>query len=269
MLVNTIVFTCFYFFTRSYLQPAHALEVSKVNIALFLITTALCIVIRFVVMWLAGRQFPEFSLKELSKVFVALIGAGIVTYLFVYFLTVYIRTAIIAVFTFLFSGLFYLFGKGITPAIDALVDLRDRIKFAGYLDEEPEVAVGDFQMDEKHSFFGDGIVNLDLVISILIITAIVVVFIFIARKRKVSTSSMRGPSYILKSLGRKKDEEKLVYDYSLATNAVRDAYKSFEQDALNAKFHRFTGETVKEWFSRMGWGQTKNFLRHMIRRDMD
>ena len=31
--------------------------------------------------------------------------------------------------------------------------------------------------------------------------------------------------------------------------------RDFEKDAIAAKSPRFTGETVKEWFSRMGWVQ--------------
>ena len=36
---------------------------------------------------------------------------------------------------------------------------------------------------------------------------------------------------------------------------MRAAYKDFEQAATTAKLQRYTGETVKEWFSRMQWGQ--------------
>ena len=38
-------------------------------------------------------------------------------------------------------------------------------------------------------------------------------------------------------------------------NDVRTAYKIFENDATTAKYSRYTGETVKEWFYRMSWGQ--------------
>ena len=105
--IKPCVFTIFYFITRSYLQKAHAAEVNKVNVLLFLLTTILFIVLRYVTILLLGRRLPKFEWLETSKVFGALLaGGGIATYLLIYYLLEPVRTAVLAVMGFLFGGIF-------------------------------------------------------------------------------------------------------------------------------------------------------------------
>ena len=56
------------------------------------------------------------------------------------------------------------------------------------------------------------------------------------------------------------EQRQLLYDYSSARDEVRKTFEQFEKEAQNYNFSRLHGETVKEWFSRMGWKQNDLIL---------
>ena len=100
-----------------------------------------------------------------------------------------------------------------------------------------------------------------LLITLGIFIIALAAFILIARRKKAQLLD-KNPGYTFGSGGRKKNkkEKRLVYDYSVAVDAVRTAYKEFEKEAQSSKAPRLKGETVKEWFSRMGWDQNEKLF---------
>ncbi|QUW21715.1 hypothetical protein JSQ81_18345 [Sporosarcina sp. Marseille-Q4063] len=263
--INTIVFTIFYFITRSYLLKAHATEINKVNVLLFLLTTILFIVLRYITILILGRRLPKFEWLETSKVFAAILGVGIATYLLIYYLIEPIRTAVLAVLGFLFGGLFMFVSTAITPFIDYVIDWLDYLRWKKYQEmEKPTIYNTDNDMDGKLEIFSSRAelnIGVYVVIGAAILAAIVLYLNF--RQKRHMYDESKGPAYKVRLFGRgdkKKSDVEQVYDYSIASNAVRTAYQSFENDAHQAKHPRFAGETVKEWFSRMGWRNNENLF---------
>ena len=261
LLINTVTLTIFYFITKSYLLKAHAAEVNKVNIIMFLMTTVLFIVLRYVVILLVGKRLPDFQFGEASKVFGALIGLGIATYLIIYFFIEYVRDAVITVFAFLFGGLFMMLAAAVTPFIDWAIEYRDYLKYRNYQEMKvPDFILEDGRMDEIRTISGPFESSIGVFISVSVLLIAIVILIVILRKRKLVSVSTEPSIFSVRSFGRKKKEVELepAYDYSMATNAVRSAYQNFENEATAASYSRFSGETVKEWFRRMGWAQNEN-----------
>ena len=137
--INTIVFTIFYFITRNYLPKAHATELNQVNVLLFLITIILFIVLRYITILIVGRRLPEFEWLEASKVFAAIMGVGIATYLIVYYLLEPVRNAVLAILGFLFGGLFMFVSAAITPFIDYVIDWLDYLRWNRYQEMEKPI----------------------------------------------------------------------------------------------------------------------------------
>ena len=83
---------------------------------------------RFTVIGLIGWHLRNFNLGDAGKMFAAILGLGFITFLAVYFLLHPFRLAIVAVVGFLFSGLFMLIGKGVTPLIDWFITKFDEAR---------------------------------------------------------------------------------------------------------------------------------------------
>ena len=263
--INTIVFTIFYFITRSYLQKAHATEINKVNVLLFLLTTILFIVLRYLTILILGRRLPKFEWLETSKVFAAILGVVIATYLLIYYLLEPVRTAVLSFMGFLFGGLFMFVSAAITPFIDYVIDWLDYLRWKKFQEMEPPILNFDDDADEKLEILSssaDVNIGVYIVIGAVIIAAIVLLYMNLRQKRHGYDES-DGPAYKVRLFGRnekEKTDNEQVYDYSVASNAVRTAYQRFENDANKAKYPRFAGETVKEWFSRMDWSRNNDLF---------
>ena len=262
--INTIVFTIFYFITRSYLQKAHATEVNKVNVSLFLLTTILFIVLRYITILILGRRLPEFEWLETSKVFAAIMGVGIAAYLIMYYLLEPVRNAVLAILGFLFGGLFMFVSAAITPFIDYVIDWLDYLRWNKYQEMETPILNFEDDADEKLTILSSSAdVNIwGYIVGITVIIAAIVLFM-IFRKRSNRYEESKDPAFKVRLFGRGGQEKQTiehVYDYSIASNAVRTAYQDFEKDAHKAKYPRFAGETVKEWFSRMGWNKNDDLF---------
>ena len=226
ILINMIIFTCFYLFTRNFLLKAHALEVNKIHVTLFILTTVLFISIRFILIWLNARHLEGFRPMEAAKVFGGLLGVGIIGFLAVYYLIFYVRFAIIAVAGFLFGGIFMFLAKAATPAIDAWADWMFYLRYRDALEEEVEIE-GEFLPEEALPLNEVPISILDIVFSVAGIVLAVVVLLLFIKYRKAIIKDAEGHRYSFRSGGRKKKkkEAQLTYDYSEATNAVRTAYR--------------------------------------------
>ena len=262
LLINTVIFTILYFITRSYLLKAQATEVNKTNVLLFVLLTALFIILRYTVVYYLGKRLPNFNLWEASKVFTMIMGAGIVTYLLVYFFIESIRTAILAVAGFVFGGIFTTIAAAVTPFIDWVVAYLDYLRYKAYQEMEPELGEAEFQMDEVRTIPEGEESSIGIYVTIAVVVLAIIIVVMILRRRNQEVGPEEVVTHKLRSFGRQKKQvaSKPDYDYSMATNAVRTAYQNFEKDAHAAKYPRFAGETVKEWFSRMGWGQKEHLF---------
>ena len=263
LLINTLAFTIFYFITRSYLLKTQATEVNKTNVLLFVLLTALFIILRYIVVYYLGKRLPNFKLWEAGKVFTIIMGAGIATYLLVYFFIESVRTAILAVAGFVFGGVFTTIAAAITPFIDWIVAYLDYLRYKDYQEmEPPELDQDEFRADEVRTIPEGAEASIGIYVTIAVVVLAIITIVVILRLRDREEESTEVVTHKLRSFGRQKKQvvAKPDYDYSMATNVVRSAYQDFERDAHAAKYPRFAGETVKEWFSRMSWGQKGNLF---------
>lgn len=243
LFINIIVFACFFVFTRIYLLEPGATEINQVNVRLFLYTTIIFIVLRYSGIILLNRHISNYKLGATNKVFFMIMGVGLATYLVVYYSIETIRTAIIASFSFMFGSIFNKFAETLMPTIQQL--------------ELPESKNDEIHEEDFIYPILNEETNYSVYIAIVVIVLAVAVLILISRRQKKGQMSIHRKTYQFMSKGRK--EKKHIAneenEYSLLQNDVRAAYKRFENDAISAKYPRSTGETVKEWFYRMSWGQ--------------
>ena len=257
LVLNTIFFTFFYFILKLFFVNANADELMNLQVVLYLMTTVIYFIIRFIVIGLIGLHLRNFNLGDAGKMFATILGLGVITFLAVYHLLHPVRLVIIATAGFLFGGLFMLIGKGVTPLIDWFIARFDAAREKLIEEtEKPEYTVIDFNMVDDIKVFGGVFLKIELVLMLGIFIIALVAFILIAKRQKTHLSG-KDPDHTFRSGGRQKNKKKkeLVYDYSEAVDAVRTAYREFEQEAQSSKVPRLKGETVKEWFFRMGWGQ--------------
>ncbi|KAA0966679.1 hypothetical protein FQ087_10765 [Sporosarcina sp. ANT_H38] len=259
LVLNTIFFTVFYFILKLFFVNANADELMSVQVVLYLLTTVIYFIIRFIVIGVIGWQLRNFNLVDMGKIFAAILGLGFITYIAVSFLMHPFRSAVIAIVGFLFSGLFILFGKGVTPLLDWYNAKLDEARARQLEQAEVESSYIDFSMQDGTRIFGATFSHNELFIMLGISITILVSFILIARRRKKGRLLDKDLGNTFLSTGRtkKKKEKQLVYDYSDAFDVVRTAYKKFEEEAQYSKVPRLEGETVKEWFSRMNWGHNE------------
>jgi hypothetical protein len=254
LIANTIVFVVFYLFTKPFYVNDNPIELMKKFVILYAVITIVYFFIRFLVTSLHGHSLNGFRFLESGKVFAALIGIAILTYTVVYFLFTPVRNGIIAVVGFLFGGIFMFILKIITPALDAMIAYLDskREEYEKGIDDD--VIVSDFDMQGEVEVFGNTIRDAGPLITLIAIIGLLVLFVLVWR-RKSSVSTSEGSNFTFKTSHRNKKEKatKRIYDYSETVGEIRNAFKSFEELAQISKVPRLQGETVKEWFTRMGW----------------
>ncbi len=96
-----------------------------------------------------GRRLPEFEWLETSKVFAAIMGVGIATYLIIYYLLEPVRNAALAILGFLFGGLFMFVSAAITPFIDYVIDWLDYLRWKKYQEMEKPILNDEDDTNEK------------------------------------------------------------------------------------------------------------------------
>ena len=116
--------------------------------------------------------------------FTAILGLGFLTFLAIYFLLNPFRLAIVALAGFLFSGLFMLIGKGVTPLIDWFITKFDEARARHLEQSEEESFFIDFSLRDEVRIFGATFSNTELFIMVGIFIITLVAFILIARRRK-------------------------------------------------------------------------------------
>ncbi|QUW21716.1 hypothetical protein JSQ81_18350 [Sporosarcina sp. Marseille-Q4063] len=247
MAVNTIVFTVFYLITTIYLLQPEKTEFNQTHVILFIATTILYIVLRYIIVMITGKWIPNFQFRAVHKMFGSVLGIGVVTFVTVYFFIESFRSAIINVFIMLFGNVFKK-----TASLLPEVELPNQ----AIPEDEPleEVLIETPTSSDQ--------INLGLYITIIAIALAIIFMIMILKKRKITIDTIKMPSYSLQPFGLNKRKIIKNQDINLlsTTNVVRVAYQEFEKDAELAKSSRLAGETVKEWFQRMGWEQDNQLI---------
>ena len=237
--INTIVFTTFYLLTTIYLLQPEKTIVNQVHVVLFLATTIHYMVFRYIVVITMGKRIPNFQFREVHKMFGGILSIGAVTFVSVYYFMESFRSAIIGIFSLLFGSLF-------KKTVSMLPEIRET---------NPEIPESEF-LEEEVLEIPTSSDQIDLGIYLTIITVVIAVVFMIMILRKQKISLMKMPSYIQSfRLNKSKENKNSQINHSPTTNAVRRAYQDFEKEAYLAKSSRLTGETMKEWFVRMGWEQ--------------
>lgn len=253
--VNTLVFVVMYFLARLLFAVNSPEELMRQQIYLYLLTSFLYFFIRMVSITVNSRQLGNFRVREAGRIFGYIVGLGSLMFVVVFLSLDPVRRAIIGVFSFLFAGVFTVFGKAMEPIIDFLNKGGERIeeKMA-----EEESGYVDFEMKEELNTYGNTSSIFEYTTLAVAIVILVIIAVILVRKKgkKREVDKMENYSFSFKGKKEKPEEQRrLLYDYSSARDEVRKSFEQFEKEAQTYNYSRMHGETVKEWFSRMGWMQ--------------
>ena len=245
--INTIVFAFAYLFTSIYLyQPAKS-EVFHVHEQLFIITTILSIVIRYIVIITTRRGTANIQFKEVNKMFSQLLGIATVGFLVVYFFMESAFSIMVGLVSFLFGDSF-----------KKMTSLLPEIHFQEQTNFKKSEEVGELQLPTSSESIEFGPF---ITIVAVIITIFLVIVVIINRKISIGNPLMLNDRLKIFGIRKKQSVLKDESDHLVTANAVRLAYQDFEKDAHLAKSSRLVGETVKEWFMRMEWEQDIQLIR--------
>lgn len=104
-----------------------------------------------------------------------------------------------------------------------------------------------------------------MAIFIILATILVIYLLWILSKKRLDKSTPKKNMEI--SISREpvltsnvSKSKEVPWAYSMETNIVREAYRSFEKQAREVGLARLKDETVREWFSRQKWDGSKRFF---------
>ncbi|MCM3638044.1 hypothetical protein M3152_09920 [Sporosarcina luteola] len=259
--VNTLVFVFLFFLARllfAYYSPE---VLMRQQIILFLVTSFLYFFIRMISVTVNSRQLGNFKVREAGRVFGYIIGLGSLVYVVVLFTLDPVRRGMISVAGFLFGGVLTLFGKTMEPIIEYFKSGAEK-----FIEEnlvEPESGFVDFELQGELETYGASSSIFEYTsLAVAFVILISIAILLIMRKgKKRDVERLENYSFSFKGRKAKPEEQRqLLYDYSSARDEVRETFLQFEKEAQKHNFSRMHGETVKEWFSRMGWKQNDLIL---------
>ncbi|QTD42490.1 hypothetical protein [Sporosarcina sp. Te-1] len=254
LFVNTIVFGALYFLARvlffSYVQPTELLEQLAL---LYLGTSFLYFFLRLMTIWITSKRMGNFQANEAGKVFAFIIGLGMIVYIGIYFGISHVRSGVFSLYNFLLGGLFKFFG------IQAEQFMKSVEEGAGNEEEESGGGFDDFNIQEEVKIFGRANTDFEIFMLVAAIVLLLVAVVFIIRK-KAQAHDKKEVLYTFRFRGRKdsnSQDNELLYDYSTANDEIRKTFERFETEAQKKGMSRLRGETISEWFNRMGWGSNE------------
>lgn len=259
--VNTLVFVVMYFLSRLIFAINNPAELMQQQLFLYLISSFLYFFIRMVSITVNSRQLGNFKVREASKIFGFIIGLGSLVFVVVFFALDPVRRSIIGVLGFLFGSVLTLFGKTMDPILEFFKSGGE--KFMEENMEEPESEFIDFEMKDELATHGANSSIFEYTTLVLVLGILIIIAIILMRKKGKKRDVEKLESYKFSFKGRREEPEvqrQLMYDYSSARDEVRKTFEQFEKEAQTYNFSRMHGETVKEWFSRMGWKQNDLIL---------
>src|SRR5690606_12188642 len=217
--------------------------------------------IRMISVTVNSRQLGNFKVREAGKVFSYIIGLGSIVFVAVFFALDPVRRAIISVLGFVFGGVLTLFGKSMDPTLEFFQAGGER-----FIEEnlvEPESGFIDFEMKDELNTYGATSNIFEYTTMALALGILIIIGILLLRRKGKKREVEQLGTYSFSFKGRKEKlapERQLNYDYSSARDEVRKTFEQFEKEAQRYNFSRLQGETLKEWFSRMGWKQNELIL---------
>ncbi len=252
---NTVVFISMYVLARLIFVNDRPEELMQQQMILYLLTSFLFYFIRMVTITINSRQLGNFKVREAGKVFSIIIGLG--AFVFSMVLTVHkpVRLLITETMGFLFGGLSMVFGKAIDPILEFFKIGTEEVSEDNAEESEPRF----FDFGEREAI--SSIFEYSLLIFVVVVLIMFIAALIVLNKNKRFND--RQETYFFSFKGKRGPEEKQrkpLYDYSIARDEVRKSFERFEKEAQKYKLHRSHEETVKEWFSRMGWENNENIL---------
>ncbi|MDN4607980.1 hypothetical protein [Sporosarcina highlanderae] len=251
LIIFTLISRLFYVFENPTL-------IMRQLLFIYLCTSFLFYFIRMLSITVNSRQLGNFKVSEAGRIFGVIMGIGTSVFLVVLFVLKPVRTMFIEIFSFLFGGVFGIFGRALDPLLQPQEIIEENVEVEG------EGSWDDWiPLDDPYKVFGKTSSIFEYTTLAVALVILIAVTIFIIIKKRNSRYLEKQEAYTFSFKGKKGKETKqhsLLYDYSSARDEVRKSFEQFEKDAQVSKFNRLHGETVKEWFTRMGWGQNDNIL---------
>lgn len=254
LFVNTFVFVILTVLVRLLFPMDNPGVRIQEQVVIYLVITFLYFFVRMLTIWSNSRKLANFKLVDANRIFFSIIGLGSAVFALIAFGLKPVRLGLFMLMGFLFNGLFTLFGKATSPLVEYINREATKIQ------EELEVESGavDFEMQEKAKVFGGDGSLFEYVMFAGVAALLIVATIYLLRRKRQNRHIEKKEAYTFISKGKKRNKtvhRQLTYDYSIARDVVRQAFESFELEAKKYNFSRFQGETVSEWFARMGWKQ--------------
>lgn len=221
------------------------------------------IIHRLVVHWLLTRTINHIPFYYIVIFFGGIMGIASGVYFMVSLFAEKTRILFVALFGDLFMLLF-------VPLGTILNWFKERFQSLAPPEEEQKAAVQKISeaLDELKPLEDEITQSIDfpwMVILIILGTILVSYLLWrlskkrlekITPKKNLEISIIREP--VLTSVASKSKE--VPWAYSMETNFVREAYRSFETQAREVGLARLQDETVREWFSRQNWVGNNRFF---------
>lgn len=254
--INTVVFLVFTSLARLIFSFHEPELLVKQQIILYLLTSFLYFFIRMATITINSKTSGNFKAIEAGRVLAYILGLGSVVFIVVFMLLKPVRLGILFSIKFLFGGIFSLLGIATAPWLDAINEKAER-----RLEEELENAESgfvDFEMEEEMKIFGNSSSLFENSLLFIAFAVLLVIVVILLRKRSKKRNVENLGDHTFSFKGKKANNSskvQMLYDYSTARDEVRKSFEHFEIQAQSHNFTRLHSETVKEWFSRMGWKQ--------------
>ena len=252
--LNTIIMTSLFLVAKVYFLKPDVMAANITQIKLFILTTLIFIVLRYVLIILEGKWQNNTNMKEVTRVFGGLTLIAGAVFVLVNYAIEPVRNFILMILRLTFGKLFYLVAS-------LFPDFDEEGTGPGQLPGGVDDGIS-FAPEKEITQVASESVNLSVIITIITVIILVVALVVLLRKRKRDFQESTEPMYTVRSNGRKKKkvDQAIHYDYSQATNEIRTAMQEFEEAASAATYPRFIDETVKEWFKRMKWTENDSFF---------
>lgn len=252
-LVNTLVFISVTFLARLIFPFQEPELLMQKQLSLYLMTSVLYYFVRMLTITVNSKQLGNFLLKDAWKLVSVIISTGLMVFGIVLMVLKPVRLGIFYMFGFLLNGLFILFGEISEPLLEYFKQGAEK-----FMEEEMTEMKGETEKIVLPTYGYEGLSSFEtLSITIVMLLLIGVAVILIRRKRQSRhNDKLEDFSFFFK--GKRMDQDlvhSLSYDYSEAQDEVRKSFELFEKYAQDFSYTRPHGESIIEWFSRMGWSK--------------
>ncbi|MET1013021.1 MAG: hypothetical protein ABWX61_00735 [Paenisporosarcina sp.] len=254
-----IIFFTLSIFVSTVVQNNEAIRDSYV---LVISGVVIYIIHRLIVHWQMTKTINHIPFYYIVIFFGGIMGIASSVYFIVSLFAEKTRILFVALFGDLLMLLF-------VPLGTVLNWFKERFQSIAPPEEEQKESVKQLSeaLDELKPLQDQSTQSLDFPWMIFIVIATILVIYLLWRlsikrlekntpKKNEEVSISREP--LLTTVASKSKE--VPWAYSMETNIVREAYRSFERQAREVGLARLQDETVREWFSRQKWDGNKRFF---------